>query len=188
MTSTLADKWTFFDKFIQSLRYRRVVHLIPKGSVVLDCGCGNGEFLRYAHKRIARGYGIDTVKGDFAGGETGTFMEGDLDQKIPAEDGSFDVVTGLAVLEHLNHPVVFIEEIFRILKTGGCCVLTTPSPRAKLVLELLAYKIRIISEKDIKDHKTYFNREELRRLFGKFSNVKIYYFLFGFNTIIVAKK
>jgi len=188
MTSALSEKWSSCDKLIQKLRYKKVVKLIPKGCVLADCGCGDGDFLRYAQKRISRGYGVDIVRRNFIGGDNFIFLEGNLDQKIPLEDGTIDVVTGLAVLEHLNHPDVFIKEIFRILKTGGRCILTTPSPMAKPVIELLAYRIGVISEKDIKDHKRYFNADELRSLFGQFAALRIEYFLFGLNTLITGRK
>ena len=116
------------------------------------------------------------------------FLDGDLNQNIPLENETVDTVTALALLEHLTSAEVFVEEVFRVLKSGGRCILTTPAPRARSLLEFLAFKLKIISEKDIRDHKRYFTQEDLRRLFQTFSHVNITYFLFGLNTLIAAEK
>lgn len=188
MTSALANRWTFYDRLVQYWRYQKVTPFIPQGCVLVDCGCGNGDFLRYIQKRIWKGYGIDTVTGDLSPSSNYLFLEGDLDQTIPLEDNAVDIVTALAFLEHLNHPEVFVKEVFRVLKSGGSCILTTPSPTAKPLLEFFAYRIKILSERDIRDHKRYYRKEELKGLFSKFSEVNINYFLFGLNTLITAKK
>lgn len=188
MTSALADRWTLYDRLIQDLRYRKVIHLIPKGSILLDCGCGDGEFLNYVGRRISKGYGVDNLIKNLRPGGNYTFIEGNLNERIPLDNDVTDIVTALAVLEHLDDPDAFVKEVFRILKPGGAFILTTPSPRAKPVLELLAYRLKIISGKDIKDHKKYFNSDELINLLSKFTDVTIGYFLFGLNTVITAKK
>ncbi len=188
MTSGLADRWTVYDRLIQYSRYKKVVPFIPRGSVLADCGCGNGDFLRYIRERIFRGYGVDRSVKNLSLGSNCSFLEGDLNQRIPLANDTVDAVTALALLEHLNCPEVFIKEVCRVLKPGGSCILTTPSPRAKALLEFLAYKAKIISEKDIRDHKKYFDKEDLKHLFSKFSEVSISYFLFGLNTLIVAER
>ncbi len=47
-------------------------------------------------------------------------------EAIPLPDASFDSVLCTQVLEHVPHPVKVIEEIFRVLKPGGLCLLTAP--------------------------------------------------------------
>lgn len=44
---------------------------------------------------------------------------------LPFEDESFEVVTMLAVLEHLNHPLAIIKEIRRVLTPNGKLILTS---------------------------------------------------------------
>ena len=188
MSSALADKWTVFDKFLQFWRYRKVVGLIPVNCVLADLGCGRGDFLRYMRSRIAVGYGIDTKIAISDGGGNLYFKEADLNKSIPLNDKSIDVVTSLAVLEHLHTPTVFVKEIFRILKPDGICIITTPAPMSKPLLELLAYRLKIISERDIRDHKHYFCREDLRELFSDFGTLQISSFQGGLNTLVVAKK
>lgn len=188
MSSSLADKWTFLDWFIQRLRYRKVIRFIPEGSVLADLGCGNGDFLRYMSKRISFGHGVDTMIKPFETGQNLLFYKGDLNAKIPLDDASMDVVSALAVLEHLRNPFVFLSEVLRVLRPGGYCIMTTPAPAAKPLLEVLAYKLKIISENDIRDHKNYYGRDQLIQLFSSFDDVRIDHFQFGLNTFIVARK
>ncbi len=60
--------------------------------------------------------GVRVIKGDVTG--------------LPAsiEDQSFDLVTALAVLEHLDEPILAVREAFRVLRVGGVFVATTPNP------------------------------------------------------------
>lgn len=47
-------------------------------------------------------------------------------EAIPCDDASFDSVLCTQVLEHVPHPVKVIQEIYRVLKPGGQCLLTAP--------------------------------------------------------------
>jgi SAM-dependent methyltransferase len=47
-------------------------------------------------------------------------------QHFSFEDGTFDVVMSLDVLEHVDDPVTAACELFRILKPGGFGILTFP--------------------------------------------------------------
>jgi len=187
MASNLAERWTFLDKFIQRYRFVIIEPYIPSGCMLADLGCGTGLFLRFIKNRISAGYGIDTSTPD-ATNENIQFIKGNLEEGIPLEDQSVDVVTALALLEHLENPENLAIEIYRILKPGGRCLLTTPSPKAKPLLEFLAYRLKIISERDIADHKTYFARTMLNDLFVKFDNVRVEYFQNGFNIFVMAFK
>jgi SAM-dependent methyltransferase len=45
-------------------------------------------------------------------------------------DGFFDVVTASEILEHLPEPLAYLDEIARVLRSGGLFWATTPSARA----------------------------------------------------------
>ena len=73
---------------------------------------------------------------------------------------------------------------------GGGLVITVPSRISKPVSEFLAFKMHIINEQEIKDHKKYYNKKDLYDLF-KHSNLKIiqhYYYQLGLNNFCLLKK
>lgn len=187
MTSSLAARWTVFDRMIQAYRFRKVVPLIPPNSIVVDFGCGDGSvsptFIRHL---IRKGFGLDrkTPPSD----DLISFFQVNCDTQIGLPDASADVVTALAVLEHLEFPGGFVSESFRILKKGGVLILTTPSPAAKPVLEFLAFRLGIISRNDIADNKRYFAHLEISSILSDYSTVRIQSFQFGLNTLVLATK
>lgn len=48
-------------------------------------------------------------------------------QALPYEDNFFDLITCTEVIEHLEHYRETLREIFRVLKSGGLLVLSTPN-------------------------------------------------------------
>lgn len=50
-----------------------------------------------------------------------------IEKKLPYQDGTFDVVTATEVIEHLEDFRAILREIYRVLKPGGVCVLSTPN-------------------------------------------------------------
>jgi 2-polyprenyl-3-methyl-5-hydroxy-6-metoxy-1,4-benzoquinol methylase len=188
MASSLAHRWTILDKALQRWRYCRVLPLVPEGAVVVDLGCGDGDFLRTISPKILTGIGFDCTLTSNAGMKNLELLLLPHDNTIPLIDQSVDVVTALAVLEHVHDPRHFVAEAHRILRRGGLCIMTTPSPRSKPLLEFLAYRLKIISEADIRDHKQYFQRNELLDLFRSFQKVTVDSFQFGLNSRIVGVK
>ena len=52
----------------------------------------------------------------------------DLDRdRLPYEDGQFDLVTCVEVIEHVENFRAVVREVFRILRPGGVAVFTTPN-------------------------------------------------------------
>ncbi len=47
--------------------------------------------------------------------------------KLPLDDANYDCVVANFVLEHVEEPKVFLAEIYRVLKPGGCFVFRTPN-------------------------------------------------------------
>lgn len=54
-------------------------------------------------------------------------LRGNLDQKLPYDDGEFDVVVCVEGLEHIENPANAIREFSRLLKKGGTLIVSVPN-------------------------------------------------------------
>lgn len=50
----------------------------------------------------------------------------DINESLPLQSNSVDLVIMTEVLEHLRNPGIATEEIFRVLRPGGRAIMTTP--------------------------------------------------------------
>jgi ubiquinone/menaquinone biosynthesis C-methylase UbiE len=186
------------EPILRKLRMRRVLPLLRQFPQcrLLDVGCGwEARLLKSAEPYIESGVGVDFKAPELSSAKLKT-MSVTLDDKLPFDDGSFDVVTLMAVLEHLEKPLQILREIRRVLKKpgaadggrGGILVGTVPSKAAKPVLEFLSYKLRIVNEAEIRDHKRYFDRRSLLEIFADagFVEVRHRYFQCGMNNFFAA--
>lgn len=58
-----------------------------------------------------------------------TIIQGDaMNHPESVEPNSYDLISALAILEHLESPVKAIEEVYKALKPGGIFVATCPVP------------------------------------------------------------
>ena len=57
-----------------------------------------------------------------------TLIQGDVTNLSEIADSSFDVVSALALLEHLPEPIQAMTEASRILRSGGLFIATSPIP------------------------------------------------------------
>ncbi|MEC4807408.1 MAG: class I SAM-dependent methyltransferase [Jaaginema sp. PMC 1080.18] len=185
-------KEPILEPLLRKLRLYKVLKQIPNQCVILDIGCGNtASFLRAVSPKIRQGFGIDFKVSDF---ETNNIQikQHKFQDNLPFQDGYFDVVTMLAVLEHIEKEKEILEEVHRVLVPGGKLILTVPSVWSQPVLEFLSYRLKIISEVEIRDHKRYYNRMKLRNSLiekAKFSDFYHQYFQFWMNNFcIVVKK
>jgi len=186
-------KEPFLEPFLRKIRLNKVMSVIKKykNPTLLDIGCGwEARMLKEVEPFIKAGIGIDFKAPKLERESKITTIDMKLKKSLPFENNYFDVITMLAVLEHLEYPIEMASEIFRILKPNGCVVITVPSRYSKPVLEFMAFKLRIISYDEIKDHKKYYNRNDIFELFGGcgFEIEMHKYFQFGMNNFCVCKK
>ena len=180
------------EPIFQSFRINKIKQFFPietSDKVLVDLGC---DFEQTVLKAFAPEFkkviGVDIV----AKPEKYSNIEiinANLEKKLPLKNNSADVVTMLAVLEHLKYPEVALSEASRILKKGGLLLLTVPAAQSEPVLEFLA-NVGIIRREMIDQHENYFTHRRLKRitLEAGFGSVSIQSWQFGFNTFMIATK
>lgn len=104
------------------------------GGRLLEVGCGRGGFAIWLAKNAPQ---FSIVALDFSGAAIAIAKESAAAQQVNVEfvqgnaealqfaDGTFDVVISCECMEHVPHPPVMAQEIARVLKPGGCFLLTT---------------------------------------------------------------
>lgn len=114
---------------------------LPRGSVLLDAGCGSQQFRRYCKHLIYKSqdfgqYDIDDKK--TLGSEDGgigiskPYNYGEIDYlgdiwSIDEVENSFDAVLCTEVFEHIPYPAETVKEFSRLMKPGGKLIITVPS-------------------------------------------------------------
>ena len=105
-----------------TLTMQSIAALVPRGSRVLDLGCGGGELL--AHLRDARGctgYGVEIDDQNvLACARRGVnVIQLNLEEGLALfEDASFDVVLQLQTLQHLRNTERMLRETARVGRQG----------------------------------------------------------------------
>lgn len=99
-----------------------IAELVPKGSRVLDLGCGRGELLAYLQdQRGCTGYGIEIDVGNvLACTQRGVnVIQLNLEEGLAIfGDKSFDVVLQLDTLQHLRNTEKMLRETARVGRIG----------------------------------------------------------------------
>lgn len=110
---------------------------LPKGAVIVDAGCGRGDFAAAFQDqglsvlgldqspisaRELQGAGIKVYQADVAAGAW------------PVPDGSADAVFSKSVIEHIHNPERFMKETYRVLKPGGRVITMTPDWESNMTI------------------------------------------------------
>ena len=104
---------------------------LPAQARILDAGCGSGRTLEdlVAYGTVS-GLEIDPDAAQVAASrDCGEVKVGRLEE-LPWEDGSFDLITCLDVLEHVPDDRRALAELRRVCRAGGWLLLTVPAYQA----------------------------------------------------------
>jgi len=94
---------------------------------ILDVGCGTGANLEMlAQFGEAEGVDVSDDALEFCRAK-GLKTHKGLAEKLPFEDESFNLVTALDVVEHLDDDVAGLKEMNRVLKKGGRTLIFVPA-------------------------------------------------------------
>jgi 2-polyprenyl-3-methyl-5-hydroxy-6-metoxy-1,4-benzoquinol methylase len=124
------------DRFLQRWRIRKALPQIQSGDRLLDIGCFDRSLIDQSLNRIASAVGVDTNI-ESMNTDRVELRRGRFPEEVDFEPESFECVTALAVLEHVEDPEGFAVACERVLVPGGRVVLTVPHPFVDRILELL---------------------------------------------------
>lgn len=97
-----------------------------RGGRILDFGCGNGGLVDELVRMGYDAHGCDVLNP--RPGEPRRFLEiAASPYRLPYEEGFFDVVVSVTVLEHVRNKEECFREIHRVLKPGGISMHLFPS-------------------------------------------------------------
>jgi SAM-dependent methyltransferase len=165
------------EKYLAKKRASMANQLIPshlRNGCILDIGCGSFPYF-LLNTVFAQKCGLDKVKQEGPQmpvcDEYGIdIIDFDLerDKVLPFGDDYFEVVTMLAVFEHIEPERLqaLIVEVSRILKQGGTFVITTPAHWVDLLLKMMA-KLGLVSKVEINEHKAMYSRRRIRSILAK---------------------
>lgn len=137
-----AAKWTngSSSSTIYDLVFGTAVRTIDKASRLLEFGAGTGTLVRMLRSAgFSRVTAADILPkpADLDGVE---WLQRDLNDPLPVNDAAYDAVISTEVIEHLENPRAVMRELGRVLRPGGCLLLTTPNQES--VRSLLALLVR----------------------------------------------
>ena len=158
----------FFEDFLAKKRAEIADRLITPASrkgKILDIGCGNYPYFLNSVD-FAEKHGVDQNLSNSCNDLPQNIklqrFNIEKENKIDFPDEYFDVVTMLAVLEHIDPGVLSgrIKEIHRVLKPRGSFIITTPASWTVPILSVMA-KLKLISPAEIREHKVLYSRSSV---------------------------
>lgn len=188
----------FIEPFARYFRFREGIKEINphKKVVVIDIGCGPQiRFYKFAKDRlkIKRYIGIDplldsSVINKYRKSRIIRLYKLPVDGNTKLFKEKADYIVGFAFIEHIKNPKMITKKLSDFLKRGGKIIFTSPTPSAKSVLEFLAYKFNLISKREIREHKNYFDKNNFIKFIPDKINYKHRYFELGLNNLFILKK
>ncbi|PYS23699.1 MAG: methylase [Acidobacteria bacterium] len=122
--------WWFYGrrKIIESF-VEKICHGIAKHPPrILDVGCGTGANLQMLSQfGAAEGVDVSSEALEFCRARGLAEVKQGAAETLPYEDASFDLVTGLDVVEHLDDDLSGLREMRRVLRPGGRALLFVPA-------------------------------------------------------------
>jgi len=109
-----------FNKYLQG-------NAVDKPSII-DIGCATGALINHLKDNKWQVTGVEISPcAEYARKERGLDV-----RSVPLEEnnfpeGSFDVLLASHLIEHLNDPMSFLKEVYRVLKPSGRAFITTPN-------------------------------------------------------------
>ena len=135
---------------------------LPKGTVLLDYGCGDGGYLAVNRERQLNllGYENDASLASNLTTQLGLPIYADMDELVRRHGGAVDIVTMHFVLEHLTDLDAALTNVRLLLKPGAKFYYVVPDPSS--------FEARLFGKRwhnlDPPRHVSFPNSETARRL------------------------
>jgi SAM-dependent methyltransferase len=154
---------------------------------LLDVGCGDGRFLRYAKEQGFEVWGIDFDKKSVESAKRNLGIDTvfamsleEFYEYAKEKNLKFDVITFFQVLEHQDKPREFLEMVKGLLKEGGYIAGSVPN-KESMFIELIRY-----NHADYPPHHFLrFSKSSLEKAlnFAGFKDVEVYKLDFPFTEL-----
>lgn len=183
------------------LRAGKANSLIPserRQGRILDVGCGSYPFFLIGTD-FADKFGLDKMVDpasppqEMPANVHLTHIDVYKADALPFESGMFDVVTMLAVFEHIKVDTLkrLISDIHRVLKPGGVYIMTTPSGWTGPILDAMKL-LRMVSPEEINEHEDSYSVKKIRAIMQHTpfapGNTRYGHFEMGMNVWMQATK
>lgn len=162
------------ENFLAKKRAQKANRLISantRSGRILDLGCGTNP-LFLLNTDFKEKYGLEKEKcsHQYFTGQDMSFIHCDIEKNhdLPFPDNFFNIVTILAVLEHLElqKVVVIFKELYRILKPAGMLIITTPADWTSNLLKVLSW-LKMVSSIEINEHKSAYDLSKIYYLLNQ---------------------
>ncbi|MEJ2596695.1 MAG: class I SAM-dependent methyltransferase [Anaerolineales bacterium] len=171
----------------------RFIPVAHRDGRILDVGCGSSPYF-LSHTFFKEKFAIEQQSPRSPHTDINWYSHDlNIDPSLPFESNYFNVVTMLAVIEHLNpeNVVNLFRETNRVLCPGGLVFVTTPAAWSGFLLNLFA-NLKLVSKEEIKEHVYAYTLPLIGWYFGKASfdmdKVQFGYFEMYLNMWAAAKK
>ena len=149
------------------------VAAIGRGKRVLDLGCRSGALTQhFLDGNTVVGLDVDAAALEKAAVLGIEPVQANVEEPLPFDDDSFDVVVAGELFEHLQFPDALVSEILRVLRPGG--VLVGSVPNAFRVQSRLRF-LRGRAPEDDPTHLRMFSPAAMRVLLGRFEQFELSY-------------
>jgi 2-polyprenyl-3-methyl-5-hydroxy-6-metoxy-1,4-benzoquinol methylase len=128
---------------------------------ILDVGCATGRFLQEFKSKGWEVAGIEicTAAADYGNKKRQVNIFNCTLEEALFPEKSFTVVHASHLIEHLNDPVLFLKEVYRILKENGYLIIVTPN-----IQSFQGFIFRSMWRSAIADHLFLYSLRTLKKL------------------------
>ena len=177
------------DYTLQKWRGSIAANYVCHGDRLLDVGCYDGWFLTKVRHKTTATLGLERdIPSALLPAIRHRLLASDVVQGLPFPADAFDVVSLLAVFEHLTDYHRVVGELARVLRPGGRVILTVPGGQVDHVLSILI-TLGVADGMSLEEHHGY-QAQETPALFAThgFEMRTWHRFQFGLNNLFVFEK